>query len=328
MGNDIVLEICDLAVAYPGPYGDVLALQDVNLTLRQGEIVGLVGESGSGKSTMAFAVMRLLKNGARLVGGHVLVAGRDIYHLEGDTLRNFRWKTIAMVFQSAMNALNPVLTVGEQIADTIQCHESATREQARERAANLLNMVRIDPTVLGSYPHELSGGMRQRVVIAIALALSPQVLLMDEPTTALDVVVQRTILDQILELQAQLRFAILFISHDFSLVTEMASRVAVMYAGRMVEVADHESLKSAENHHPYTQGLMRAIPHLTADTISILGIAGNPPDLRQLPSGCAYHPRCEQVMPICSKTRPRTLVEATRMMECHLFDADTEVHNG
>lgn len=328
INSQSVLEIDNLSVAYPSSQGDVLAVQDISLRLNKGEMVGLVGESGSGKSTLAFAIMRLLKNGAHVASGQVRVNGMDIYQMDDEQLRRFRWKTIAMVFQSAMNALNPVLTIGEQIVDTITSHESVSHKEAFDRGQELLKMVRIDPLRMRSYPHELSGGMRQRVVIAIALALNPQVLIMDEPTTALDVVVQKTILDQIMELKERLGFSVLFISHDFSLVMEMVSRICVMYAGRLVEIADKNTLITRDHHHPYTQGLMRAVPRLTAEDIEILGIPGNPPDLRNLPAGCAYHPRCEFAKPICRVERPRTIVTPHHVVECHLFDENSEVEHG
>jgi ABC-type dipeptide/oligopeptide/nickel transport system ATPase component len=261
MAEDAVLEIRDLAVAYPGPAGDVVAVQDINLDLHRGEIVGLVGESGSGKSTLAFGVMRLLKNGAHIVRGEVRVAGQNIYQLEGETLRDFRWKTIAMVFQSAMNALNPVLTIGEQIIDTIQSHEDSSREKAKERAYDLLRMVRIDPARLSSYPHELSGGMRQRVMIAIAVANAPELLIADEPTTALDVTTQAQILGLLDELKSTLNMGIILITHDLGVVAGHADRVMVMYAGRIVERATTGELFHAMRH-PYTFSLFSSIPRI------------------------------------------------------------------
>ena len=324
-----VLELIDLSVGYQTSSGLVNAVNDVNLTVYPEEIVGLVGESGSGKSTMAYAIMRLLRGDALITKGSIRVMGQDVYAMSAKELRQFRWDKMAMVFQSAMSALNPVMTVETQIVDTLLAHRPGMgRDKALQRANELLDIVRIDRKALKSYPHELSGGMRQRVVIAIAIALNPGFVIMDEPTTALDVVVQRSILDQIREIQRQEKFAVLFISHDFSLVAEMASRVAIMYAGRIVEMTDSSTLAVGQTHHPYTEGLLRAIPHLTADKVVIEGIAGSPPNLVDLPSGCAFHPRCPKVMPICKVQRPVQTATQNGVVECHLFSADKEVQHG
>lgn len=315
-----VLELEDVSVAYDTQNGPVQAVNRVNLKVYQEEIVGLVGESGSGKSTLAYAIMRLLKGAAFLQNGTIKVMGKDIYAMSPKELQAFRWAQMSMVFQSAMSALNPVMTVEQQFIDTLRSHnKQMTLEQCRMRAAELMDLVRIDPKYLGSYPHQLSGGMRQRVVIAIAIALEPAFVIMDEPTTALDVVVQRSILDQIQAIQRKVHFAVLFISHDFSLVAELAQRVAIMYAGRMVEVADSRALTQTENHHPYTEGLLRAIPKLTADEIVIEGIPGHPPDLVSLPSGCAFHPRCPYVTDECRQQRPSLYEVGTAEIECHRY---------
>lgn len=315
-----VLEIEHLSVAYDSPRGPVQAVNNVSLTIDEEEIVGLVGESGSGKSTMAYAIMRLLKGAAYVTGGSIKINGRDVYGLSKRDLRAFRWAEMAMVFQSAMSALNPVMTVEQQIADTIRSHKKKTSSaEIRKRAEELLDLVRIDRKHLKSYPHQLSGGMKQRVVIAIAICLKPSLVIMDEPTTALDVVVQRSILDQIQEIQREVKFAILFISHDFSLVSELASRVAIMYAGRVVELTDSRRLRVMDDHHPYTEGLLRAIPRLTADEVMIEGIPGNPPNLVELPRGCAFHPRCAYATERCAVEEP--LLQKTKQAEiaCHLF---------
>ncbi len=323
-----VLEIEDLSVAYQTANGLVNAVNDVNLKVYPEEIVGLVGESGSGKSTMAYAIMRLLKGDAFVTKGHIKVMGEDLYALSPKELRKFRWNKISMVFQSAMSALNPVMTVQTQIVDTLTSHRpEMSKAEAIKRAGELLDVVRIDRKHLNSYPHELSGGMRQRVVIAIAIALSPGFVIMDEPTTALDVVVQRSILDQIREIQQVEKFAVLFISHDFSLVAELASQVAIMYAGRIVELTKSGTLRLGERHHPYTEGLLRAIPHLTADEVVIEGIPGTPPNLVNLPSGCAFYPRCPLATDECRKARPNLYQTDNAIIECHLFKGDREVQH-
>lgn len=315
-----VLELTGVSVAYETPKGPVQAVNRVNLTVMPNEIVGLVGESGSGKSTMAYAIMRLLRGNAGVTEGAIKVLGEDIYGMDPKTLRRFRWNKMAMVFQSAMSALNPVMTVETQIIDTLRVHKpDLSRAEAQRRAEDLLDLVRIERKRLRSYPHELSGGMRQRVVMAIAVALEPDLVIMDEPTTALDVVVQRSILDEIQAIQAEKHFSVLFISHDFSLVSELASRVAIMYAGRIVEISRGDTLSLAHRHHPYTEGLLRAIPELTADDVVIEGIPGNPPDLVNLPSGCAFHPRCPAAMDVCRTVRPEPTVKGETLMECHLF---------
>ncbi|EJY56035.1 oligopeptide/dipeptide ABC transporter, ATPase subunit [Alicyclobacillus hesperidum URH17-3-68] len=318
--NKPVLEIEDLSVAYVTGSGLVHAVNDVNLKVYPNEIVGLIGESGSGKSTMAYTIMRLLKGDAVVTKGRVKILGQDVYQLSKKELRQFRWSKMAMVFQSAMSALNPVMTVETQILDALLSHrKDMTKEQARARARELMELVRIDPKHLKSYPHELSGGMRQRVVIAIAIALNPALVIMDEPTTALDVVVQRSILDEIRKIQQEVGFAILFVSHDFSLVAELASRVAIMYAGRIIEVTPSDLLHLQEKHHPYTEGLLKAIPELTAEDVTIQGIGGYPPDLQDLPSGCAFHPRCPYATDICRRVRPEKLAVGDKLIECHLF---------
>ncbi|GGH88202.1 peptide/nickel transport system ATP-binding protein [Pullulanibacillus pueri] len=316
-----VLELQHVSVGYDSPAGMVQAVNDVSLTIYENTIVGLIGESGSGKSTLGNAIMHLMKNNAVLTSGTIKVMGKDVYSLTKNELRKFRWSQMAMVFQSAMNALNPVLTVEDQILDVFLSHDkSMSKKEAKKRARELMDVVSIDPRYLKSYPHELSGGMRQRVVIAIAIALDPKLVIMDEPTTALDVVVQRSILDKIKEIQKVKKFAILFISHDFSLVSELASKVAIMYAGRFIEVTDSHSLMNAKEHHPYTEGLIRAIPHLTAEEVTIEGIPGNPPNLVELPTGCAYHPRCRYANELCKKKRPEMRHVDTRDIECHLYE--------
>lgn len=316
-----VLELEDVSVVYDSASGPVQAVSDVNLKVYPNEVVGLIGESGSGKSTMANAIMRLMKNNARLTKGTIRVNGKDVYSMSKKELRTFRWNEMAMVFQSAMTALNPVMTIEKQIVDTFRSHRpSMSYKEARGKAIDLLQLVRIDPKYLSSFPHELSGGMRQRIVIAIAIALEPSLVIMDEPTTALDVVVQRSILNQIQELQKQRGFAILFISHDFSLVAEFAQRVAIMYAGRVVENTDAKTLELGQEHHPYTEGLLRAIPRLTHEEVEIQGIPGHPPDLLHLPKGCAYHPRCPFASQACLQVRPALYELKHSLVECHLYD--------
>src|ERR1700722_10676681 len=292
-----VLDIRDLSVVYRTPGGDVRAVDQVNLALGVGEVVGLAGESGSGKPTLVYGACRLLRAPALITSGSVRYAGRrvtkpaDVLKMRPDELRRLRWREIAIVFQSAMNALNPVLNVRDQMLDVIHAHLRIPRDEARERAASLLDLVGIPRSRLRSYPHELSGGMRQRVMIAMALATEPEVVIMDEPTTALDVVVQRDILAQIVELKERLGFSILFITHDLSLLLELADRIAVMYAGQLLEIGTAQEIHR-EASHPYTKGLLNSFPSLRGARRELAGIPGSPPDLKDPPPGCPFLPRC------------------------------------
>ena len=312
-----LLSIRGLTVDYRGGGEPLRAVDGINLELRAGEVLGLAGESGSGKSTVAQAILRLLPPGTA-VSGSIRVDGDEILKLADEPLRRFRWRRASLVFQSAMNALAPVLRIGEQITDVILAHEQVTRAEAWARAGELLDLVGIPRVRLLSYPHELSGGMRQRVVIAIALALEPPLLILDEPTTALDVIVQREILEKLAELRARLGFAVLFITHDLALLGEMATRIAVLYAGRLVEEGPARELLGAPRH-PYTQGLVRSFPSLRLPLRPAEGIGGAPPDLRHPPSGCRFHPRCQQQEGICRQVEPGLrLVALSRVCACHL----------
>jgi peptide/nickel transport system ATP-binding protein len=305
-GAGPVLEIRDLSVVYRTPGGDVRAVNKVNLDLAPGEVVGLAGESGSGKSTLVYGATRLLRAPALITGGSVIYRGRrvtkpaDVLKMRPDELRRLRWREISIVFQSAMNALNPVLNVRDQILDAIRAHMRMPRDEAQERVASLLDLVGIPRSRLRSYPHELSGGMRQRVMIAMALATDPEVVIMDEPTTALDVVVQRDILAQIVELKERLGFSILFITHDLSLLLELADRIAVMYAGQLLEIATAQEVHH-EPAHPYTKGLLNSFPSLRGPRRQLAGIPGSPPDLGHPPPGCPFLPRCDYGTSACEE---------------------------
>jgi oligopeptide/dipeptide ABC transporter ATP-binding protein len=301
-----VLSIRDLSVAYRTMSGDVRAVDRVSLDLHAGEIVGLVGESGSGKSTLAYGACRLLRAPAVITDGSVRYQGRrmntptDVLGLSAGQLMGLRWREIAIVFQSAMNALNPVLNVRSQLLDVIHAHLQLSRQEALEKAAELLDLVGIPRSRLRAYPHELSGGMRQRIMIAMALATDPEVVIMDEPTTALDVVVQREILGQILELKERLGFAILFITHDLSLLLELADRIAVMYAGQLMEIGTAAEIQH-EPAHPYTKRLLHSFPSLRGPRKELTGIPGTPPDLHSPPPGCPFLPRCTEGTDACSR---------------------------
>jgi peptide/nickel transport system ATP-binding protein len=324
-----LLEIQDLVVDYLTPTRQVRAVDHVSFSIEPGEIVGLVGESGCGKSTTAHAILRILRPPAQITGGRILFKGRDLVQMDEKQLREYRWNHISIVFQSAMNSLNPVLSVGDQFVDMIRAHVDSSKADARKRAENLLQLVGIDRARIRSFPHELSGGMRQRVVIAMALALQPEIIVMDEPTTALDVVVQREILQQIEELQEEFKFAVLFITHDLSLLVEFSDRIGVMYAGEILEFAPASRL-FREPKHPYTVGLMNSFPPLVGERTTIYGIAGAPPDLANPPTGCRFHPRCSH----CTPSNPRLYALQTRVkpelraigenhiVACHLYEDD------
>jgi oligopeptide/dipeptide ABC transporter ATP-binding protein len=301
-----VLEIRDFSISFATESGDVKAVRNVDFTLAPGEIVGLAGESGSGKSTLALGACRLLRPPAIITGGSVIYRGRrvaaegvEILDLNAHELRALRWREIAIVFQSAMNALNPVLRVQDQLGDVIDAHLHVSRDEKRERLDSLLDMVGIPRSRLRSYPHELSGGMRQRIMIAMALATNPEIVIMDEPTTALDVVVQREILAEIAELQKELKFAVLFITHDLSLLLEIADRIAMLYGGQMVETGSGEQIHH-RTAHPYTRGLLNSFPSVRGPRRKLAGIPGSPPDPRDMPPGCPFQPRCRFVKTECA----------------------------
>jgi peptide/nickel transport system ATP-binding protein len=318
-----LVELRGLTVAY----GDVVAVDGIDLTIGAGEILGLAGESGCGKTTVANTLMQILRPPARVAGGSILFRGDDLTKRSSEELRRYRWQNVSMVFQSAMNALNPVMRVGDQFVDMMRAHERVSKRDALVRAGELLDRVGIDKRRVRAYPHELSGGMRQRVIIAMALALHPELVIMDEPTTALDVVVQREILQQVRDLQGELEFAVLFITHDLSLLFEVADRIAIMYAGEIVEEAPAARLHT-DARHPYTLGLIRSFPSLTGPVERMTGIAGAPPDLASPPAGCRFHPRCphctDEVSPLHTlQTTVRPLlhdVEAGHRVACHLVE--------
>jgi peptide/nickel transport system ATP-binding protein len=306
-----VLEIRDLSVDYGQGDDAVHAVSSVNLTLERGEVLGLAGESGSGKSTLAHAMTRLLSPPGVITSGEVLYHGRrssdtpvDVLSLSPKKLRAFRWSELSLVFQGAMNSLNPVSTVEQQLGDVFRAHRrDMTRARRAERSRELLNLVGISGDRLAAYPHQLSGGMRQRVMIAMALALEPEIVVMDEPTTALDVVMQRQILEKMMRLREQLGFAVVFITHDISLLVEFSDRIAIMYAGRIVEQAPAKEMFRAAAH-PYSRGLLNSFPALHGERRPLTGIPGSPPDLRHVPAGCPFHPRCPSAFEPCDQDTP------------------------
>jgi peptide/nickel transport system ATP-binding protein len=323
MPNAPVLEVRGLKVEYATDRGPVAAVDGVDLTVGPGEFVGVVGESGCGKSTMLFAIARLLSPPAGITAGSVQFAGHNLVTMTDKQLAAVRWKDLSVVMQSAMNALNPVTSIAAQFRDTMVAHGTKSRDEIHERSAEVLRLVGIDPIHLRSYPHQLSGGMRQRAMIAMALLFTPELIIMDEPTSALDVVAQRSLMVQIKQLQERLGFAVVFVTHDMSLVSHFSDRLAVMYAGKIVEtgptrtVFDHPS-------HPYTQGLLDAFPSIRGPRVKLLGIPGRPPELRDPPPGCRFAPRCPVVMAHCSTTAPLLYPAGASAARCLRLIEDRE----
>jgi peptide/nickel transport system ATP-binding protein len=359
-----LLDIRGLCVDYVTDEGPVRAIDRLDLTVEPGEVLGVAGESGSGKTTLAMALMRILPPPAVITGGEILFKGRDILAMDDEELRQMRWREISMVFQSAMDALNPVisvgeqimdtllahgagpmeshvspgeeqlaealmsrgtgplesptLAVGEQIVDTILAHDAGSAEWARDRAARLMDLVGIPRDRLDSFAHQLSGGMRQRVGIALALAMRPSIVILDEPTTALDVIVEREILERIRELQSELGFAVIFITHDLARMLQVSDRVAVFYAARLAEVGPADVIRKSPRH-PYTEGLLRAFPSVKPGGPEPVSIPGQPASLRRPPSGCRFHPRCPLAIDVCPKKQPGPIeVGPGHVSACHL----------
>jgi peptide/nickel transport system ATP-binding protein len=317
-----LLTVRDLQVEYRTRRGTVRAVDNVSFDIMPNEVFGLAGESGCGKSSIAHAITRILRPPAYIAGGSVMCDGTDILQMDDDNLCGFRWENMSIVFQSAMNALNPVLSIGAQIIDAIQAHTLMTKREATSRAHDLLKIVGIDPNRLHSYPHQLSGGMRQRAVIAIALALNPKLIILDEPTTALDVVVQKQIIQEIRQLKQEFGFSILFITHDLSLLVEFSDRIGIMYAGEIVEIAPAQDIFNAPRH-PYTIRLMNSFPTISGPRQPMKGIPGSPPDLITPPPGCRFHPRCDVgLQGKCQTDRPKLREFAPKhAAACHLIAA-------
>jgi len=295
-----LLEIKDLNIHYVTDEGTVLAVNDLNLTLRRGETIGLVGETGAGKTTTALGILQLIPNPpGKIVGGEILLNGEDVVKTSEAGMRKIRGKVVSMIFQDPMTSLNPVIPVGEQIAEVILLHEKISADEAMKKASEVLTTVGIGPERAKEYPHQFSGGMRQRVVIAIALACNPELLIADEPTTALDVTIQAQVLKLMRELRDRLNTSMIMITHDLGVVAEICDQVAIMYAGTIIEFADkYELFRNPK--HPYTIGLFGSIPDITKDEETLRPIKGLMPDPSDLPSGCPFHPRCDKAQPECS----------------------------
>jgi oligopeptide/dipeptide ABC transporter ATP-binding protein len=317
-----LLEARGVSVAYQPNRGQrIWAVRDVDVSLDQGEFVGIVGESGCGKTTLGYALTRMLRPPARLDGGVIRFDGTDIASLTGEELRRQRRNGFALVLQSGMNALNPVRTVEHQVGDVLKAHarpgDDVTKAGIHQRGTKLLEAVRLEPEVLGRFPHELSGGMRQRVSIALALALQPRLIVFDEPTTALDVIVQQAVMQTIKDLQRDRGFTAILISHDLGVVLETTDRVMVMYAGQIVEDQPSGAIATGP-HHPYTEALLGCYGDPRADVVQLSGIPGTPPDLSLPQQGCSFAPRCPLVEEVCRTEDPALTPLGPGLAACHV----------
>ncbi len=321
-----MLAVHGLTVEYAMDRCQVRAVDNVSFGLDAGEFIGIVGESGCGKSTLLFAIAQLLAPPAGVVAGRVIFKGRSMVGLSDKQLAAVRWKDLSVVMQSAMNALNPVKTIGAQFRDVMKAHGTSSAAEITHRSTDALRMVGIDPVHLRSYPHQLSGGMRQRSMIAMALLFTPDLVIMDEPTSALDVVAQRSLMVQIKELQRQLGFAVIFVTHDMSLISHFSDRLMVMYAGQMMEFGATSQLFDAPLH-PYTIGLMEAFPSIKGPRRPLTGIPGNPPDLANPPNGCRFEPRCPRAHTLCGQAQPDLYAVGGVLVRCFLHSGQGGHHD-
>lgn len=313
-----LLEVNNLSIKYESKdEPDVEAVRDVSFTIEHGENLGLVGESGCGKTTTAASVIRDLPSNGKITSGEIIFDGQDITHLPKKELQKLRWKEISMITQSAMASLNPVYTINEQIREAIQVHEKGvSNKEARERGEKLFELVGIDPDRITDYPHQLSGGMRQRAIIAMALVHNPKLIIADEPTTALDVIVQEQILHRMNELQKEINSSMLMITHDISVVAQTCDKVAVMYGGELMEVGTTDQVYN-DAHHPYTLGLQNAFPSIEGEKQDLVSIPGFPPDLSNPPTGCPFAARCPWSAPVCEQPLPEVEIDDGHRVMCH-----------
>ncbi|MEE8158950.1 MAG: ABC transporter ATP-binding protein, partial [Dehalococcoidia bacterium] len=313
---DPILRVTGLTMHYRTRQGEVKAVDGVSFDLERGQVLGLVGESGCGKTSVAMSLMKLLPDNASLKGGQVLLDGQDLVPMGEDELRRYRGRRIAMIFQAAMNSLDPVYRVGDQIVEAVEAHGlDKRRAETRQRVERLFTMVGLDPGLADRYPHELSGGMRQRAVIAMALSCEPDVIIADEPTTALDVIVQDRILRELKEIQRNLNMSLIYITHDIGVVAEVTDRIGVMYAGRLVELGDTRGIFNNPIH-PYTAALMSAFPSIRGEKRPLSVLAGEPPNLIDPPKGCRFHPRCPRATEVCSQEEPPIVSRGEHWAAC------------
>jgi len=320
MSSNIALEVKDLHVHYLTDTRAVRAVDGVSFKLKKGEVLGFAGESGCGKSTLALSLMKLTVPPGKIVSGQIILDGENILDKSEEYVRAIRWKKIAMIFQGAMNALNPVFRVGEQVAEAMLIHEKISKEEAYERTRELFEMVNLDPAVINAYPHQLSGGMKQRVVIAMAIALNPMILLADEPTTALDVTIQAQILDILKMLQKRYGMSMIYITHDLATIAYVTDTVAIMYAGKIVEYGDVVEIFKRPKH-PYTKGLIASVPSIERlKDKRLFSMPGTPPDLSNPPKGCRFADRCPYAREICREVEPKLERVGETLVACHFKD--------
>lgn len=320
--SEKLIEVKDLVVKFHTDEEIVHAVNGVSLSLNKGETLGLVGETGAGKTTTALSILRLLpQRVGKIENGSILFDGEELLEFSDEKMRATRGGRISMIFQDPMTSLNPVLRVGEQIAENLRLHNESkrTKEQIEERVEEILLLVGIPANRKTDYPHQFSGGMKQRVMIAIALACDPEMLIADEPTTALDVTIQAQVLAMMYELKEKLQTAMILITHDLGVVAETCDNVAIMYAGEIIEYGSVEAVYNAEKHHPYTVGLFNAIPSMSEDSDRLHPIPGLMPDPTDLPKGCKFSPRCPHVMDICHNECPKEYNENGHIITCHLY---------
>ncbi|MCH8109572.1 MAG: ABC transporter ATP-binding protein [Chloroflexi bacterium] len=301
--SDTLLSVEDLTMHYFSSQGEVKAVDGISFSLKRGQAMGLVGESGCGKSSIAIALLKLLPDNGRLISGRVMLDGVDLVQLNDTQMQRIRWKKISIVFQAAMNSLDPVYKVGDQIIEAIEIHLDLSRAEARQKVEDLFELVGLDPGFINRYPHEYSGGMKQRAVIAMALSCDPDIIIADEPTTALDVIVQDRILREIREIQKRMNMSMIYISHDMAVIAEVSDIVGVMYAGKLVEVGETVEIFQRPIH-PYTQALMSAFPSVTGEKHELTTLPGEPPNLIDPPKGCRFNPRCQYATSVCRKEEP------------------------
>ena len=316
-----VLEVHNLRTYFETLRGYVKAVDGITFSLEKGEALGLAGESGCGKTTTAISILKILPFNGKIVDGKILFENMDLVELDENTMREkIRWKGISLIFQGAMNALNPVQKVGDQIVEAIKTHEhDMEKSEALDRARKLLELVGIDPSRINNYPHEFSGGMRQRSMIAMAIACNPKVLIADEPGTALDVIVAAQVLKLLKELNKKLNLGMILITHDLSIIADTCEKTAIMYAGKIVEYSNVVTIFK-EPLHPYTQGLIKAFPNIDAPKTRMSSIEGSPPDLLNPPTACRFHPRCKYAMNICKEKEPEYIdIGKSHYIACHLI---------
>ncbi|WP_077357478.1 ABC transporter ATP-binding protein [Virgibacillus halodenitrificans] len=316
----MVIDVRNLSIEYKIGNDYLEAVHDISFSLTKKESLGFVGESGCGKSTLAYALLNLLEENGRISNGEIIINEKDIVSATNKEIRDIRWKEIAMIFQNAMTALNPVEKIGVQITNALLLHEKISRKQAIERAKDIFNKVGISPSRLMEYPHEFSGGMKQRAVIALALICYPNILLADEPTTALDVVAQRQVLELLVQLKEEFNLTLIMISHDISVVAEACEKVAVMYGGEIMELGNTEDVFKSSNH-PYTKSLINSFPSLYQEISELEQIPGYPPSLEDLPKGCPFATRCAYAQEVCFSEKPAMRrVNNDKLVKCHFAE--------